>query len=143
MQAKAPPKKVEQKKKSDILSKLFEYRKVVISIIKEFASKIHFNFVKINIKIATDDAAKTTLAYAGAIQGVSYLVSFLENYSNVDITKNSSINVYTDFLSEESELDGSVFIHTRVINAFPVIIKIVKLITQMKLKSEDSNNGTI
>ena len=140
---KAPPKKVEQKKKGDILPKLFEYRKVIISIVKEFATKVHFKFVKINIKIATDDAAKTALAYSGAVQGVSYLVSFLENYSNVDITKNSSINVYTDFLSEESELDGSVYIYTRVFNAFPVLMRVVKLITQMKLKSEDSNNGTI
>ena len=140
---KKPTEKPKEKKKGSIIPKLFEYREVIIDIVKEFASRIHFKFVKINIKIATDDAAKTALAYSGAVQGVSYLVSFLENHSNVDMTNNSSINIYTDFLSEESELDGSIYIHTRVYHAIPVLLRIIKLITQIKLKSEDLKNGTI
>ena len=141
--ASKSPSKKEAKKKSDIIPKLFEYRDTVLGIVKEFASVLHFRFLDINIKIATDDAAKTAITYSLAVQGVSYLVSFLDNYSNVDVTKNSSINVYTDFLSEESSLDGSVLLYTRVYHALPVLMKIVKLVTQIKLKSEDTKNGTI
>ncbi|MBQ7353134.1 MAG: DUF2953 domain-containing protein [Clostridia bacterium] len=137
-----PPAKTEEKKKSDIIPKLFEYRETVLGIVKEFASVLHFRFLNINIKIATDDAAKTAITYSLAVQGVSYLVSFLDNYSNIDVTKNSSINVYTDFLSEESSLDGSVLLYTRVYHALPVLMKVVKLVTQIKLKSEDTKNGT-
>lgn len=138
-----PPVKKEEKKKTDVISKLYEYRTVVIEIIKEFSKKLHFRFVNINIKVATDDAAKTAIVYSLATQGVSYLLSFLDSFSNVDITNKSSINIYTDFLSDESELNGSVHLYSRVFHSIPILIKIVKLITQIKLKSEDTKNGTI
>ena len=136
VQTQKPIPKKPEKKKPGVLEVVFAYRDIIIDIVKEFAGKLHFKFVKINIKISTDDAAKTALTYSCAVQGVSYLVSFLENYSNVDMEK-SSINVYTDFLSEESEFQGSVCIHTRIFIALPVIAKIIKLIAKIKLKTED------
>lgn len=100
----------EIKKQNPILLKLAEI-KVVLDALFVFLKKIHFRFMKLKINVACEDAATTALVYAGATQGVSYIIELLRNISRVDVIKNSDVLVNADFISQKPEFEAKIVLH--------------------------------
>lgn len=98
------------KKQNPILLKLTEI-KVVLDALFVFLKKIHFRFLKLRINVACEDAATTALVYAGATQGVSYIIELLRNISKVDMVKNSDVLVNADFISRKPEFEAKIVLH--------------------------------
>ena len=130
----APATVVEQpKKEKSVAKKLWEMKAILSKIISKFLEKIHFRFLKIKINISCDNAAKTALLYAGATQGVSYLVEILQNISNVDVVNQSQVCINSDFISQKSDFEGKIELYIRVL---PLItVGIHSFIEYFKYKS--------
>ena len=105
----------EPKKEKSVAKKLWEMRTVLSKIISKFFEKIHFRFLKLKLNVACDNAAKTALMYAGATQGVSYLIEILQNVSNVDVVNNSQVCINSDFVSRQSDFEGKIELYIRVL----------------------------
>lgn len=63
---------------------------------------------KLNITVATDDAAKTAMAYAGISASLSYIIAFLDQHAGPKYSKNASVNVVSDFASESEKLSADI-----------------------------------
>ncbi len=98
------------KKQNPILLKLTEI-KVILDALFVFLKKIHFRFLKLRINVACEDAATTALVYAGATQGVSYIIELLRNISKVDVVENSDVLVKADFISQKPEFEAQIVLH--------------------------------
>lgn len=127
----------EAKKEKSITKKLWEIKSVLAEVIRVFLGKLHFRFIKLRIRIACENAAKTALLYAGANQGTAYILEILRNISNVDVTKNSDIYVNADFISQESLFDCKVELYIRVAPLITVGIHALKEYIRFKSTKED------
>lgn len=127
-------KKVQEEK--SIVAKLWEIRSVLVEILPQFLGKLHFKFLKLRINIACDNAAKTALLYAGANQGVTYIIEILRNISNVDVTSRSDVCVNSDFLSQKSELESKIELYIRFLPLITVGLHAIKEYTKFKSTKE-------
>ena len=125
------------KKEKSTVSKLWEMRSALLEIIKKFLGKLHFKFLKLRINIACDNAAKTALLYAGANQGVSYIIEILQNISNVDVTNKSDIFVNADFISQKSDFEGKIELYIRVAPLILVGVHALKEYIKFQSTKED------
>lgn len=132
---KAPP--PAKKEEKSIVTKLWEMRSILSETISRFLGKLHFKFLKLHINISCDNAAKTALLYAGANQGVSYIIEILRNVSNVDVSSRSDVCVNADFLSQQSELEGKIELYIRVLPLITVGWHAMKEYTKFKSTKED------
>ena len=123
-----------QKKDDSVVSKLWAIREVLLHTIAKFLGKLHFKFVRLNIVVATDNAASTALLYGAATQGVVYLIEILDNISNVDITKRSEISVKSDFISQKSSFEGKIVLYISVFHIIYVGIHFLKKFIKSKMK---------
>ena len=124
-------------KEKSITKKLWELRNGLFEIIKFFLGKLHFRFIKLRINIACENAAKTALLYAGANQGIAYILETLRNISNVDVAKNSDVYVNADFISQKSEFESKIELYIRVAPLISVGIHALKEYIKLKSTKED------
>jgi len=127
----------EQKKEKSIVTKLWEMKSVLTEVLSRFLGKLHFRFLKLRINIACDNAAKTALLYAGANQGVAYIIEILRNISNVDISSRSDVSVNANFISLKSEFEGKIELYIRVLPLISVGLHALKEYTKFKSTKED------
>ena len=119
----------------------------ITGIIKDFFGKIHFKFIKIHAEIGCDDASKTALAYGAVSQSVAYFIEILDNCSNVDVSKSSSIDIHPNFISQKSSFELKCLLYLRTVSLISLGIK--ALVAYFKYKNlqeqllEVENNGTI
>ena len=128
-----------EKKKDEksIARKLWETRSILTKIISKFLGKLHFKFLKLRINIACDNAAKTALLYAGANQGVAYIIEILRNVSNVDVSTHSDVSVNANFISQKSEFEGKIELYIRVLPLISVGLHAIKEYVKFKSTKED------
>ena len=128
-----------EKKKDEksIARKLWEMRSILTKIISKFLGKLHFKFLKLRINIACDNAAKTALLYAGANQGVAYIIEILRNVSNVDVSTHSDVSVNANFISQKSEFEGKIELYIRVLPLISVGLHAIKEYVKFKSTKED------
>lgn len=124
-------------KKKSLAAKLWELRKVLTDVLAYFLGKLHFRFIKLHVIVACDNAAKTALLYAGANQGVTYIIEILRNISNVDVAKHSDVYVGSDFISLESSLEGKIELYIRVAPLILVGVHALKEYTKHMSAKED------
>ena len=127
----------------------------VIFALKEFFSrvlfdslaKLNFKIVKIHASIGAENAAKTAMLHSIATQGVFYIIGFLDNHSNVDLSRSSDILITPDFISRKSWANVKLVIHLRLITA--LFLRIESIITLLRIESieeillEVIKNGTV
>ena len=120
---KEPPLEHPKKKRS-----LGENLSLVGDILATFFSRFGHHFriktARLNITVATDDAAKTAILYGVAVQGVEYILALLDKLTNVDYKKNSEVNVGVDYLSETMSVDVSIAFAIRVWHLFDIIFRV-------------------
>lgn len=108
------------------VKEFFRFFKAVLSHTKKFLRHIKFEKVKLSIKIATDDAAKTAIEY-GAVCGAVYpILSELSALARIEYKK---IDILSDFESGKSEFNFSLKIRLRI---FYCLITAYKLYDEYK-----------
>lgn len=123
----------EKKKLSENISFVLDLLKnVVAKILKKFYKYIRLDICRFDIKVATDDAAKTAVTYGVVSQSVSYILRLLYETSNTQKTKECQISVEPDFLSEKTEAHILIRLGLRVWH-FPALA-IHALLGFMKMK---------
>lgn len=141
--------KVEKKKLSvkQIIKIISIMKDTITGILKDFLGKIHFRFIKIYADIGCEDASKTALAYGAVSQSVAYFVELLDNISNVEVSKSSSIDIRSNFISQKSVFELNCLLYLRVASLFSLGLK--SIVAYFKYKNlqeqllEVENNGTI
>ncbi|MBQ8739086.1 MAG: DUF2953 domain-containing protein [Clostridia bacterium] len=148
---RAKDKKEKKEKKSlspsGILKLISLMSDVVLGLLKDFFRKIHFRFIKVHADIGCENASKTAIAYGSVTQSVAYFIELLDNVSNVEVSRASSIDIRANFISQKSWAEISCVLYIRVISILTLGIKAIKAFfifknIQEKLLEVD-NNGTI
>jgi len=83
--------------------------RIVKNILNEFfknhARYLSVRAVKLNISVATSDAATTAILYGIVSQGTAYVLELLNNINNLKPIKKSAVNIYPDYTAEQSSAD--------------------------------------
>lgn len=133
---KAPaPAPAKEKKEKSTVSKLWEIKEVILSIVSKAMGKLVFKFIKLKIIIGGENACATALLYGGVSQGVAYLVEALDNISKVKVENSSDIVIESDFIGQKSEFECKIELYMRVISIISVGIHALK--EYIKSRTED------
>ncbi|MBR4973154.1 MAG: DUF2953 domain-containing protein [Clostridia bacterium] len=108
---------------SGAVKEFFGFFKAALFHTKKFLRHIKFDKVKIFIKIATDDAAKTAIEY-GAVCGVAYpILAELSTLAKINYKK---IDILSDFESKTSEFNFSLKIRLCIFYCLITAYKLYK-----------------
>ena len=126
---------------------VWEIREAILSLADKCMGGLHFKFARLNIEVGCSDASKTALVYGTVVQGVAYLMEFLDTISNVEISRFSQINVCSNFISQKSRAEGKITLYIRVFSALKILIHALKTYFTYKSAkdrlSEDKNGKNI
>ena len=130
-------------------SSILETVQLVCIMVRELASKfakhLRIKIAKINIKLATGDAAQTAIAYGALTQSINVLFPLLEGIKNFSMPKNRNINISPDFLSEESEIELKLVFSLRVwqilATALAILYKLIIHSIKSLERKERKNHG--
>ena len=107
--ASGASKDASKEKKKLSLDDIVELTELVVALLKTFFPKFNrhlkLELTKVHINVASEDAAKTAIAYGAVSAAVSTLVDYLDNTLTVKPRTERDIAVYPDFLSEKSSVD--------------------------------------
>lgn len=132
-------KQTTKKDKSTQIKDILEIVKIILdNVMSPFGRYLKVEIIKIYVKIASDDAAKTAMIYGLASQSVAYIIEILSNITNVDIKKRNSVNVVADFLSENSEAKINITLGLRGWHALALATKF--FMAYIKNKNKDTKN---
>jgi len=108
--------KKEGKKKSlsDILDVIELVTKIAKKALGAFWGHLRIDVARFKIKVATDDAATTAIAYGAISQAAAYLFEFLRNEKKVKGLKRADTDISCDFLSDSTEADINISFSLRV-----------------------------
>ena len=93
--------------------------KFILNLFKNFgehyAAKFKVHILKLDVTVATGDAASTAILYGAVSQAAGYLIEFLKNSTDLTIPRFAKLNIGTDFCGETTQFDVKikVFIHLR------------------------------
>ena len=73
-------------------------RVFIVRFFEDILGKIHITNLKIDASVGGSNAANVAMAHGLATQSASYLIGFLNNYSNLKPDKKSHIDIRPDFL---------------------------------------------
>ena len=136
-------KKKQKSSTSDILDFLSYITDFLRHILKGFFKRLKIKVAKINITVATGDAAKTAITYGIVSQAVSYLLEILNNVTNFKRAFKSEINVLSDFIANESKMELDIKLYYRPIWAIGLLISTMIHVIKKpyKKKSNTRNNN--
>ncbi len=113
---------------------------IILVFFSRFGRHFRINVAKLNITVATDDAATTAVLYGVAVQGVEYILALLDKAVNVDYKENAEINVNVDYLSESSSADLDISFSLRVWHLFDIIFRVAFRAIKKLFSSKIKNN---
>ncbi len=82
--------------------------------------------VRLNLTVASEDAATTAIMYGAALMGVQGILEILDRVTNVDYKKNAEVNVFVDYLSEKPKVDISLSFGLRVWHLFDILFAVAR-----------------
>lgn len=94
------------------VKELFAFIKAVLKRLKGVLRHLYFKKLRVDIKVASGDAADTAIQYGAVCAAVYPVLSFIDTSSNVQMKQ---IDVSADFKSESSEMAFSVIVKMRII----------------------------
>ncbi len=104
---------------------------LIVLLTSKFSRRLKVRILSCNIRIGSDNAAKTALLYGGICSGINALSAFLSQFTRYDEKDIENVNVYPDFLYEKLECEihirislrpGQIF--TFLFSALPEILRI-------------------
>lgn len=89
---------------------------VVLRVLKTFGKRLRVDVHRMEITVATGDAAKTAITFGYVSQGVAYLTALLDRYFNIRYPAKGreAIAVRVDYLAEKSTFKVHMVFHIRV-----------------------------
>ncbi|MBR2354752.1 MAG: DUF2953 domain-containing protein, partial [Clostridia bacterium] len=109
-------KKATKKKKS--VSEILSLLRLITSLLKivlgKFFKHIRIDLKRLNIKIATSDAASTAIAYGAITGALSTLLPLIQSAKQFSLPREEDLSVETDFLSDTPSLDLHLSVSLRV-----------------------------
>lgn len=139
--------KAESKKKTprEILDIISLVCSLVTKVVKTFFKHLRIKLVRINLKIATDDAATTAVTYGAVSQTLNILFNLLDGVKTVKLPKTEEINVYPDFCSEDTEIDLKFEFSLRVWHLLHVaavaLARVIKYFFEQAKKNDESDSS--
>ncbi len=103
-------------------------------LIKSFGKHLKIKTVRMNITVATGDAARTAVVYGTVCQGVAYIMELLYNLTGFTVKRNGEVTVVPDFTAESSTLDLKFVFKLRVWHVFAMIFSAGIAFLKKKLK---------
>ena len=130
---------------SDIIETISTVAVIVRTLIEKFTKYLRIKIARIHIKIATGDASQTAIAYGALTQSINVLFPLLEDVKNFSMPKNRDIDIYPDFLSEDSEIELNLIFSLRVWQIFATALSMLYRLAKHYIKSlerkERKNHG--
>ena len=123
--AKAEAKKDPDKKKEKppILDTIRLVRVLLAIFLKRFFGHLRIDVARLNIVVASEDAARTAIMYGYICQGVAYTVELLDRFTNLRRTDNTEISVTPDFTSEKLIADIHIAFSLTVGQVFDILLR--------------------
>ena len=119
---KAKEKKKQKKEKAATLQENLDLvGKVVGFFFSGLLGHLRIDVAKLHVIVGSPEAAKTAILYGAAVQGVGYILAFLDKASNLKGMKRADVYVDADFLSEELRIDIDISISLRIWHLFHLI----------------------
>ena len=129
---KHKPKK--KKSLSDILDIISMVKEIVAKVIKIFFGHLKVKVARLNVKVATGDAASTAIAYGLISQAAMYLFTVLAPLDGLTFPKEKDTEIVCDYLSDEMEIDVKISLSIRVWHVFHVGFGALGALIKHKLK---------
>ena len=118
--------------KDSLLDKIIFIKEILSVFFKTFANKLKIDIAKLNLKIASPDAAQTAIMY-GAISGaVAGILEIIDSYSNLKQLEEGAVIVEPDFLSEKCEAKINISLSITVFGALITLLKTLWKYTTLK-----------
>ncbi len=118
------------------ISFLARIARVIRILLKEQMERLKINLKELHISIGTDDAAKTALASASAIQGANALCALLQRFSRFRCD-NRNLSISPNFTEEKTRFSIHLDLSTR---GFDIIVVLLKAYFRF-LEREDPNHA--
>ena len=136
--------KKEKKSLAEILDIIDIAKKLLSAIVKRLFKHLRIHAMRIKLKIAMEDAAKTAIAYGAVTQAINLLFPILEDLKGFKTPKRKDIDVQADFLSEESEIDICFAFKIRVWQVLHIALATLITFIKHKISKDevDSTNDT-
>lgn len=103
---------------------------------RSFAKHLHIRLAKINIKIASSDAAQTAILYGAVSGALACLLDVIDSVTNLDKIKRSSVSVCTDYLSEKCEADIDISLSISIFGALATLASTLIQYTKQKFNAQ-------
>lgn len=134
---KTDVKQKEKSKKSvkDIIELVGLISAALSGLIKSFGKHLKIKTVRMNIIVATGDAAKTAVVYGTVCQSVAYIMELLYNLTGFTVKRNGEVTVLPDFTAETSTLDLKFIFKLRVWQVFAMLFSAGLAFLKKKLKT--------
>ena len=137
---KEEQRRIEKQKAREKREALFEVIGAVKRILPKFFGKMHFRSAKLDISVATGDAASTALACGGAKAGAAILFEFIDNFAFLERGSEKNVRIEPDFTSDETKCDIDVRFRIRIIHALRYAVKVLFTFIKAKIKKDKNNN---
>lgn len=106
-----------------IVDKLNSIRDILSILFESFHKHLHVKLTKINIRVASSDAAKTAILYGTVSSAVECIIDIIDNIANLKPIKQSSVSVEPNFLSEKTETKLNIVLYMSIGGAIKVLLQ--------------------
>ena len=110
--------------KATFIEKISLVRELLSIFFSRFGKHFRIKVARINITVASDDAAKTAIMYGVCAQSVAYILEILDNATNLDYNKNAEVNLEVDYLAEKPSADIDLAFSLRVWHLFDILVRV-------------------
>lgn len=97
---------------------------VLSTLFSRFGRHFRIKVARLNITVATGDAATTAVLYGVAVQGVEYILALLDKMTNVKYRRDAEVNVNVDYLSDATAVDIALAFSLRVWHVFDLLFRV-------------------
>ncbi len=123
--AKEHPDEPKKEKKKLSLGQIFSLvGGVLTKLFTRFGRHFRIKVARLNITVATGDAASTAVLYGVAVQGVEYILALLDKMTNISCRKDAEVNVNVDYLSDDVAVNIALAFSLRVWHLFDILFHV-------------------
>lgn len=112
----------------DVMYILKFIKELLYTFAKYYANQFKVKILKLNVTVATEDAASTAILYGAVSQSVGYLIEFLKNNTDLTVPRGAEISVISDFCGKTANVDVKLEIVIR-------LRKVISLLYRSGLRS--------
>lgn len=110
--------------KMPLADKVRLVRALAGALIRRTRKHLKLHAARLHIRVATGDAATTAITYGAVSQGLSYLLTALDQVTKLKATP-PDVAVEADFIGERSEIDAKIIFSIRIFGALATAIPLL------------------